>query len=371
MGRVHNLLKALDDYYKHYNALKCEKVKMADPRRQKIAGSFTLTPEQKEKTDRFYIKNYGKKIPYDWHRYYASYTGNFDEKYIPELIFIPEIERRFVPDDYARVFSNKNILPVLVSGIDHVRTADIILSCEGGIFRNSKMEFISKAEAERILYNIGNAFIKPSRDSNSGKGCAVINIQNGIDRNSGRSAAEILNGQGKYFNIQELLVNCKSIRDLHPESINTMRITTYLWKNKIYHFPLLLRIAQGESKLDNAHTGGMFIGVSDEGKLRDCAFTEFQDRYYAHPDTKIKFDGYEIKETPKMIEAVEKLHQRIPQIGMISWDVTVDDKGSVVIVEINLQGQTIWMSQMSNGKGAFGENTADILKWIRKNQYWR
>lgn len=364
MGKVHNFLKKLDDFNKHYHSVKTEKNKMADTRRANIANTFSLSQNQKDKIDKLFIENYGKKIPYDWHRYYSSYTGHFDEKYIPELIFIPEIERRFVPDDYAQVFSNKNILPVLVHGIDNVRTADIIISCECGILRNSNMEFISNDEAERILYNIGNAFIKPSRDSNSGKGCAVINIQNGIDQNSGRSVKEILNKQGKYFNIQELLVNCKSIRDLHPESINTFRITTYIWNNKIYHFPLLLRIAQGKNNLDNAHAGGMFIGVSDEGKLRDCAYTEFQDRYYTHPDTKIKFDGYEIKETPKMIEAVERLHQRLPQIGMISWDVTVDDKGSVVIVEINLQGQTIWMSQMSNGKGAFGENTADILKWI-------
>lgn len=366
MGRVHNLLKNIDNFYAHLNSVRNERNKMSDKRRVKIADSFSLTQEQKNKIDKLFIENYGKKVPYDWHKYYSSYTGNFDEKYIPELIFIPEIERKFVPEDCAGVFSDKNLLPLLVSGIDNVRTANIIVSCECGILRNSNMEFISCDEAERILYNIGKAFIKPTKDSNSGKGCAIVNIQNGFDKNSGLPINELLKKQGKDFNIQELLVNCKSIRNLHPESINTFRITTYIWNGSIYHFPLLMRIAQGKNNLDNAHAGGMFIGVSDSGKLCDCAFTEFQDRYYAHPDTKIKFAGYEINETPKMLEAVEKLHQRIPQVGMISWDVTVDNNGCVVIVEINLQGQTIWMSQMSNGKGAFGDNTAEILKWISK-----
>lgn len=366
MGRVHNFLKYIDDFYAHFQSVRNERNKMSDKRRVKIANSFSLTQEQKNKIDKLFIENYGKKVPYDWHKYYSSYTGNFDEKYIPELIFIPEIERKFVPEDYGKVFSNKNLLPLLVSGIDNVRTANIIVSCECGILRNSNMEFISCDEAERILYNIGKVFIKPTIDSNSGNGCAVVNIQNGIDKNSGLTVKEILKNQGTNFNVQELLVNCKSIRDLHPESINTFRITTYIWNNQIYHFPLLIRIAQGKNNLDNAHAGGMFIGVSDSGKLCDCAFTEFQDRYYAHPDTKIKFSGYEISETPQMLEAVEKLHQRIPQVGMISWDVTVDNNGYVVIVEINLQGQAIWVSQMSSGKGAFGDNTEEILKWISK-----
>lgn len=366
MGRVHEFLDRLDKAYYYLRMVKTEKNKMSDKRRQVIAGKFSLTQEQKNKIDKLFTENYGKTIPYDWHKYYSSYTGIFDEKYIPELIFIPEIEQKFVPRDYAQVFSNKNLLPLLVNGMDNVRSANIIVSCENGQLRNGNMEFIDINQAQNILYNIGRVFLKPTKDSNSGKGCAVLNIENDIEKNSGLTIKEFLKSQGKFFNIQELLVNCESIRALHPQSINTFRITTYIWNNKIYHFPLLLRIAQGKSELDNAHQGGMFIGVSDTGVLRDCAYTEFQERYYIHPDTKIKFDGYKIEQVPQMINAVERLHQRIPQIGMISWDVTVDDNDSIVIVELNLQGQAVWASQMANGKGAFGENTADILKWISK-----
>lgn len=366
MGRVHNFLEKLDNLYTHYNAVKAEKTKLSNPVRRQIADKFPLSQEQKEKIDKLYIENYGKKIPYDWHKYYSSYTGNFDENYIPELLFIPEIERKFVPREYARVFENKNLLPILVNGIDNVRTADIIISCENGIFRNSNMDFIDRAQAEEILFDIGKAFLKPARDSNSGKGCCLLDIKNGIDQNSRRTIEEILKNQGRYYNIQERLINCSELSKLHPESINTLRVTTYIWKDKVYHFPLLLRIAQGKNTLDNAHQGGMFIGVNDDGTLKKCAYTEFQERYYAHPDTKIKFDGYKLPEIPQMIESVKKIHQRIPQIGMISWDVTIDNNNTVVIVEMNLQGQTIWMTQMTNGKGAFGENTADILKWISK-----
>lgn len=366
MGRIHNVLEYLDNKYSHYNAIKTEKIKIADKRRQKIANSHKLTDEQKQEIDRFYLKYYGKKIPYVWHQYYSSYTGNFDVRYIPELLFIPEIERRFVPKNYGEVLSDKNLLPLIIRNENGVKTPEIIISCQNGQIRNGDMEFITFDQAAELLKNAGKVFLKPTINSNSGKGCAVLDIQNSVDQKSGKELKEILKSQGKNFNIQELITNSKSLASLHPSSLNTLRITTYIWKGDIYHFPLLVRIGRGGNNMDNAHMGGMFVGLDDYGIIKNCAFTEFQERYYIHPDTKIKFDGYKIDETPQVIETVERLHQTIPQIGMISWDATIDDKSNVIIVEINTQGQTIWLSQMANGVGAFGENTEEILKWISK-----
>lgn len=366
MGRVHNMLEYLDNKYSHYHSIKTEKIKMSDKRRQKIANSYKLTDEQKQEIDRYYLKYYGKKIPYVWHQYYSSYTGNFDVRYIPELLFIPEIERRFVPKNYGEVLSDKNLLPLIIRNENGVKTPKIIISCQNGQIRNGDMEFITFDQAAELLKNAGKVFLKPTINSNSGKGCAVLDIQNSVDQKSGKELKEILKSQGKNFNIQELITNSKSLASLHPSSLNTLRITTYIWKGDIYHFPLLVRIGRGGNNMDNAHMGGMFVGLDDYGIIKNCAFTEFQERYYIHPDTKIKFDGYKIDETPQVIETVERLHQTIPQIGMISWDATIDDKSNVIIVEINTQGQTIWLSQMANGVGAFGENTEEILKWISK-----
>ena len=50
----------------------------------------------------------------------------------------------------------------------------------------------------------------------------------------------------------------------------------------------------------------------------------------------------------------------------MSFDFVADENEMPVLIEINLQYQTIWMSQMAHGKGAFGENTAEILNLIRR-----
>lgn len=128
--------------------------------------------------------------------------------------------------------------------------------------------------------------------------------------------------------------------------------------------PLALRIGQGGGYLDNAHAGGMFIGVSDTGQLNSVAFTEFGDRYEKHPDTQIEFKNYVIDFVPEIIKTTEKLHLSTPQLGIISWDITVDECKMIVLIGANTRGQSIWFPQMANGKGAFGENTKEILQFI-------
>ena len=324
-----------------------------------------MTEKQKAEIDKLFKENYGKKVPYDWHRYFASYTGKFDANFIPELLYIPVIEKKFNDLKFVPAFSDKNLLPLLLSGVENVRTPKTYLSCVKGFFRDENMKLVNKERAIKLLENL-TCFGKPTVDSNSGKMCAIYKFENGIDTVSGCSAEEVLDAMGDNFCFQEIVKNCKSVRNLHKESLNTFRITTYLWGGKIWHFPVIMRIGRGKSVLDNAHQGGMFIGISDDGVLNECAFTEFQERYFVHPDSDIEFKGYLIPELKLALECVKALHQRIPQIGMISWDIVVNDCNQVIVIEINVRGQSVWLSQMAHGVGAFGENTAAGLAWIRK-----
>ena len=95
-----------------YNEIK----KFKDPRRRSIYSKVHLTKNQCREIDEFYLENYGEKIPYTWHRHYTAYTGNFDIKYFPELLFIPEFERYMCRHrEYALVFTDKNMLPPLAN----------------------------------------------------------------------------------------------------------------------------------------------------------------------------------------------------------------------------------------------------------------
>lgn len=191
-------------------------------------------------------------------------------------------------------------------------------------------------------------------------------MDNGIDIISGQSAKEIILKSGKDFNVQELVKNSKELCSLHASSINTFRIVTYILNDKVFHGPALLRIGRNGNRCDNAHQGGIFVGINDEGNLLDCAYTEFQERFDVHPDSGVRFSGFCVPDFSKVLNAVHELHQRIPQIKLISWDATINNKGEIVIIEMNLIGQSVWLPQIAHGKGLFGDNTEDILRLISR-----
>ena len=116
--------------------------------------------------------------------------------------------------------------------------------------------------------------------------------------------------------------------------------------------------------MDNAHAGGMFIAVEDDGTMHSAAFTEFKNVFTEHPDTHFKFEGYKIDLLPKVIDAAVKCHSFIPQVGCINWDFTIAQNGLPLLIEANMLGGGIWLFEMAHGKGAFGELTPEILQWL-------
>lgn len=342
-----------------------ERWKFRDKRRAAIYSKVRLTSEQKNAIDAFYRENYGKKTPHIWHRHYTAFTGKFDLNYFPELLYIPEFECFMNLDRrVAEILTDKNFLALVAAGVG-VRTPRCYLSaCEGG-FRDANNRLISREEALKLASDLGEVFAKPTRDASSGRGCFVADLENGVDKLSGRTVEEILNELGKNFAIQQRVVCHESIRKIYSGAVNTFRIITYRWRDKIYATPTIMRVGQGGHYLDNAHAGGIFIALDEDGTLHSTAFTEFKKEFKTHPDAGLKFEGYRIELFPKALAAAIKMHEAVPQLGSCNWDFTLDEDGEPLLIEANTTGGGIWVVQMAHGRGPFGENTAEILRWIR------
>ena len=136
------------------------------------------------------------------------------------------------------------------------------------------------------------------------------------------------------------------------------------WKR--HALPLVLRIGRGNAYVDNVSSGGIFIAVDDDGTLHSNAFDKYAHPFTEHPNTHIIFEGRKIPFMGKVIAAAKRMHAQIPQVGMINWDFTIDQDGDAVLVEGNMYyGGGSRLMQMSHGRGIFGDNTTEILHWLR------
>lgn len=348
-----------------YRQRRAEILKFKDPERVKINESVELTKEQEAAIDKLYLENYGSKIPYTWHKNFMAHSGRFDAKYFPELLFIPEFEHFMNSQThYAKVLADKNVVPFFADAAN-VRTPKVILSSSCGMLRDAKLNKLNEEEAVEIIKNVGKVFIKPSVDSCSGRGCFVANFKEGRDDISGKVAVDLLRTLGGDFVIQECVVCHSSISEIYSGAVNTFRIITYRWKDEIIHMPVIMRIGRGGNFVDNAHAGGMFIAVDDNGMMHEKAITEFNLQFTHHPDTNVEFGKVRIPLVAKAIDAAKRMHAAVPQIGVVNWDLTIDSSGDAVLIEANTLGGSVWLPQMAHGCGPFGEHTEEVLQWLK------
>lgn len=343
-----------------------ETKKYEDPRRKAVWSKVELSAEERQAVDEFYLRNYGKKIPLTWHRAYTAFTGNFDVQYFPELLYVPEFEYfENMLQGYIKAVEDKHIISSLAKE-SGVRTPEIYLSRCRGMFLEEDKRIITEKDTIGLFENIGAVFCKPGVDSDSGRGCFKAEMHNGIDEISGRTAKDLLKSLGNDFLVQECIRSHESVSAFHPQSVNTFRILTYRWRDDLFHFPITMRIGRSGNCVDNAHSGGIFVGVEDSGALKKQAFSEFCDIFSAHPDTGVVFEERCIPTVPDVLNAAYKMHASIPQLGCINWDFTVAENGEPVLIEANVTaGGGIWLSQMAHGAGPFGEKTAEVLRWLR------
>lgn len=356
------------NYFRGHTMPRYYKLKQINsPEFKKLWSAVELTQEQRDEIDEYYMAHYGKKVPYMWHRMYYLFSGKLDKKYFPEHLFIPEYEWISNSENYYYCLGDKNITPLIASGIDGLTVPRVYLICANGIYRDGEMKCISRQQAAEILSNIGKAFIKPTVDSGSGRDCIIVSMSGGSDELSGKSAEELLTRYGANFTVQECIEMGESVKRLHPQSVNTFRVITYRTPGaeNIHCADTILRIGLGACHTDNAHTGGMYVGVNRDGTITDRAFTDMHDTFTEHPDTHVRFAGYSIPEIRTVEEKALALHARIPQLGVVNWDMTINSGGEVVLVEANTRSGSIDMAQSTFGRGIFRDDTDAILEYLR------
>ena len=293
--------------------------------------------------------------------------GIFNEKYFPEVFFTTNLLDKLNPPDRTKYLDDKILATYFWGNLEnqHIKVVKNYIYNSNGYFydENGMMDY---QKAVDKVKDIGEAVIKPSVDSNSGRNVNLLNIKNGIDINTNESINEILNKYNKNYMVQEKIKQHKDFAKLNPSSVNTIRINTYVCEGKIYSSPIAMRIGRDGSIVDNAHAGGMQIGVDENGNLREYAFTEFGQKFDKHPDNGIKFKGYKIPKINEMIKFTIKYHYKIPHIGIIAWDLTLDENENIVIIEANIGSPSVWFPQYVNGQAFFGNNTEKMIQKLKE-----
>jgi hypothetical protein len=148
------------------------------------------------------------------------------------------------------------------------------------------------------------------------------------------------------FIAEELIKQGKELAQFHPQSINTLRISTFVVGEEVSIYSAMLRIGKGLSQVDNVRSGGLCASVDIKTGIVQHSAKEYASNmtYNFHPDTHVQIVGFQLPQWDNLIATVTAIAKKVKGTTLIGWDMAYTDEGWIM-VEGNSNG-SLASSQM-------------------------
>lgn len=205
-----------------------------------------------------------------------------------------------------------------------------------GYFRRSVIvigrEKDKNAELEGFLEfskKHNDLFVKPLSAS-YGIGAKVIKIAN---RDEAIAAYEKLSQAGEWI-VEDRIIQSLEMSAWNESSVNTVRLPCFLSSNGDFHvLAPFMRVGRKGFVIDNAGGGGILACVDEKsGIITTNGYDEAGMEYSVHPESKIKFMGWQVPRWQELLELAEEIFRKcLPEHRYIGFDFALTDDGWVVI----------------------------------------
>lgn len=224
---------------------------------------------------------------------------------------------------------------------------------EYNIFFNNKVEFNRKfnnflnrewlylnnnfKEFNNFLKDKKEIFVKPLNLS-CGSGIEKIKLK---DKDSEELYEYLI--KNKQLLIEEVAIQHKKMKDLHPSSINTVRVISINNGMFITIVAAFLRIGNNNRVVDNFNSGGMTSKVNiKDGTINVPALDKNDYLYNEHPMTGKKIKGFTIPMWNEVKEICKEAAKIVPEIGYVAWDVCIGQKKPYLIEGNEFPGHDLY-----------------------------
>ncbi len=229
------------------------------------------------------------------------------------------------------VFRNKNYTRLLFPFVKHPEN---LASCSYGIYYDRDFNHLTFEQTVRYILTLlqqeHELIIKPALDSGSGSNIAFL-----TDLDKSDVISDQVKKLSPHFVCQKILKNHESYR-IGINAVNTLRVVTLAVEGQIKLAGTVWRMSTGK-RVDNWGAGGILCPVSPEGICGDFATSGKGEVYHRHPNG-FEFKGHKLYKAREVIETAIECHKRLPQQKNIAWDFVVDEKGEIVLLEMNSPG---------------------------------
>lgn len=275
-----------------------------------------------------------------WHRVYAAASGRQAATYLPEDVFYFHVLPALNPPERWPVYVDKNVVPSL--GLAPVPR--VVARVVRGRLVDAERRPLRATEALERARSLTTVVVKPARASGSGRGVRRIEVA--------ALASELdalCRDDGGDWLLEEALEQAAELAALNADSVNTYRVLTLRADSSLHVVSTVVRVGRAGSLVDNVNAGGLVVGVHDDGALNALAFTGDAVPHERHPDHGYLFGEQRVVDPRVAHEVSLAVHERIPDVDLLSFDVAMVPGPRAVLLELNVSWQGITMHQLCNG----------------------
>lgn len=296
---------------------------------------------------------------------FSRYIGE-DENILPEEISHNVIEPILNPIKFRPFYEDKNMFDKILPEGYLPKTFFRRIK---GTYYDAEYKLIDSIEHFIQSTGILNSgcVVKPTIGSSSGKGVKVYK-----DRIP--TISELEESYKGDFIVQEALLQHPALSSLNPTSINTLRLLAYRSPvdERVHILNGCVRVGKKGSFLDNAHAGGLVVGIKDDGALQDYAVDQYGNRYDFVNDVNLKAEKVQIPEYETIKDFASNVAHKILHHRLLSLDIAVtqDVTGGGILpclIEYNISSLGTWVWQYAN-KSVFNDCTDEIITYCRKHK---
>lgn len=295
-----------------------------------------LTPSTKRVIKDYAEVKLGSAALYGpWLSVYALVRGRFEEGLMPDNFYAVKVLPR-INHKYRTVSGARTLIRRL---FDSDVVPDVAYRVNGH-WRTVEGVIIPLASLRSHLFRDSDEVIVKDEGSSQGSG---VNLVRRSDFDPEKLGTENLT-------VQRFIRQHSELESVSPNCVATLRITTGIMpEGSIRRVSSHMRLGMsGDAIVMSARALKCPI-VDDNGSLSEFAYGPDWFRYAKHPDTGRSFSSVAAPSHSEAVKICETLHARLPQFGIIGWDVAISEEGAPLIMEWNAVHPDIKFAEATMG----------------------
>lgn len=256
-----------------------------------------------------------------WLRVYTAWAGEFREGWIPDNYFgrvvLPAVQGPARTLSSFRTLARRLIAQEDLLPDQLYRVRGQWLDLDG--------RPLDPAEVEEVAFEHGPRVVVKNDASTQGRGVRVVE----------RGRDDLLRLEGDFV-VQRWITQPEWMARFNAESLATIRIMTLkptgepaAWCGGNLRFGVT-----GSEVLKSAEA--IRIAMMDsQGTLDECGALPDWTRVTRHPQSGLEWKGLEVPGFPEVRDTCARLHDALPHLTLIGWDVALDREGTYHVLEWN------------------------------------